>query len=202
MDIKQKIKEIITSYLISRKIKFRFLNESGKEPTFLRNPIPLEALSALYLCYRTDVPGGIIESDLYLFDEKMIVRAYYSAEVAELCKNSDKKRVSALLRVINFINGSLLISNYNIPYLPYIYVGTDGRGDIAIKTCIDYRFLELLPEETLDFITIFFPQIMEELAYPIIGVIAGKLSSAMAIHYIKQEIMEDDDPIIEFGGDE
>lgn len=181
---KQDVKAEIINFFRTNNLQYKCLDDNGEVPA--SGPMPLKELNILYIAYNADMPGNIIESDFHLFENRMLARAFYPVEVAEMCKNADKKRVSSLLRVINFVNETLL-SGFDIPYNPRMYVSTDGCGDIAIKTMIDYRIFELLPQqETLNYLTIFYPQVMEELSYPIIGVIAGKLTAAVAINYIKK----------------
>lgn len=193
---KQDAKKIIIEYIKEFNLEHKLLDADGKP---ISGPMPLKELDTIYLSYKIIAPGDIAESDIHLFDDRLLARVYYDYSVAEVCKNAGKKQLSELYRVMNFINESLFMG-YNIPLCPTAYVSTDGSFDIGLRTMIDYRILELLPQDVLDYLTIFYPQLLEQLAYPIIGIITGKFTAPVAINYIKKEIMGDDDPLIEFDG--
>lgn len=190
---KKDAKEIILQYIKTYKLDHRFMGADGKP---ISNPTPLKELDTLYLSYKIIAPGDIAESDIHLFEDRFLARVYYDYSVAEVCKNVGEEAMSELLRVMNFINESLFMG-YNIPLCPTVYVSTDGSFDIGLRTIIDYRILELMPEEILDYLTIFYPQALEELAYPIIGILTGKLTAPEAIDHIKKEVMGNDDEDVE-----
>lgn len=203
MNKQQETKEKILRYLSSYNIAYKLISDEQEEKQDYKNtaPLPLKILNTIYIPYEIEnAPGNLLESDIRLYDNNMLARAYYSSEVAAQAKQMVPKRKNNLLRVLNFVN-EVLFFGYDVPYTSCIYLSP--YGDISIKTMIPYKFIEKAESETLDFLTIFFPQIMNQLAVPILGVLEGKMTAASAIHYIKQQIMDIDDPLIEFdGGDE
>lgn len=187
---KQETKDKIISYLNGYNLNYKLLDADGKPAA--SGPMPLKELDTIYVNYKIDAPGDIAEGDIHLFEDRLLARVYYDYSVAEVCKHIGEKQLSELLRVMNYINENLFMG-YNIPLCPTVYVSTDGSFDIGLRTIIDYHIFELMPQEILDYLTIFYPQALEELAYPIIGILTGKLAAPAAIDYIKKEIMGDDD---------
>ena len=75
-------------------------------------------------------------------------------------------------------------------YTPRIYLTADGCFDITITTIIPYDFFGLAPLETLDYITICCPELLDRLALPIYCVLLGKETADGAISHIEREFLK------------
>ena len=62
--------------------------------------------------------------------------------------------------------------------------------DITITTIIPYDFFGLAPLETLDYITICCPELLDRLALPIYCVLLGKETADGAISHIEREFLK------------
>lgn len=142
-----------------------------------------------------DVPGKCIESCIWFYNDDAEVRAYYSAEGAEICSESEHR--GKLLSLLNYINARVFLSCGNpaglyephMLYTPRMYMTEDGRFDITITTIINYDFWEITPVETADYITIYCPEFLERLTYSIFGVLLGKISLDEAKEEIRKNIL-------------
>ena len=65
----------------------------------------------------------------------------------------------------------------------------DGFHDITLTAQIAYEIFELVPLETLDFITASCPELMDALSTPIFMLLLGNLPLDDAIEYIKTNIL-------------
>lgn len=140
-----------------------------------------------------EAPGECIESCIWFYDDSAEVRAYYSEVGAEICRESEYR--GELLKLLNYINARVFLScgNSQGPYEPHMlhtprmYMTEDGSFDITITTMINYDFWEVAPMETDDYITIYCPELLERLTYPIFLVLLGKISVDDAKERIRQE---------------
>lgn len=71
-----------------------------------------------------------------------------------------------------------------------VYLTADGCFDITITTIIPYDFFGLAPLETLDYITICCPELLDRLALPIYCVLLGKETADGAISHIEREFLK------------
>ena len=142
-------------------------------------------------------PDHRIESCIWFYEDTMEARCYYSSLGAELCRKS--RHIDALLRLLNFINARVfpscrgsgyMLYSPHILYTPRIYLTADGRFDITITTIIPYDFFGLAPLETLDYITICCPELLDRLALPIYCVLLGKETADGAISHIEREFLK------------
>lgn len=58
-----------------------------------------------------------------------------------------------------------------------------------MTTIIPYDFYEVAPLETIDFLTVSIPSLMNKLSYPVFSVLNGSMSSEQAIAYIEENIL-------------
>ena len=146
--------------------------------------------------YRADkAPDGCVESCIWWFADCAEVRVYFDATGSEICKNSEYR--DELLKLLNFINARVFLScgdayglyEPHMLYTPRIYLTVDGCYDLTITTIIAYDFWEVAPIETLDYMSIYCPELLDKLTYPIFGVLGGILTAEEAIAYINDNIM-------------
>lgn len=173
---KYEIKGYINTYLKQYNINNRLINDH-------KRPMLSEDLDTFVITYKLDAPGGLVESDIHLYTDRLQVRAYYIEAVSDLCKESNCSE--ELLKVINFINANVFFDSL---YTPKLYLSTDGYYDIVITTVIPYDFFELAPIETMEFITCYCPEYLEKFAMPIYAVVSQKASAVKAIEWIEQNI--------------
>lgn len=142
-----------------------------------------------------NVPGNVIESSIWFWKETMEVRVYYSEIGATWCKESDHR--DDLFRLLNYINarvfprtsdGTGTLYGTSELYTPRIYMTEDDCFDISLTTIIPYDFYELAQLETEDYITACCPELLSKLAFPIFGVLDGKLNVETAIEIIRKEV--------------
>lgn len=143
-----------------------------------------------------NAPGGYVESCIWFYDnDNAEARCYYNATGANICKNSNYR--NDLLRLLNFINARVFLScgdpyglyEPNILYNPRIYLTEDDGFDITITTIINYDFWKKAPIETLDYLTIYCPELLNSLALPIFSILLGVITVDDAITYIKEKIL-------------
>lgn len=143
-------------------------------------------------------PDNVIESCIYFFNDSMECRTYYTETGSRLCEVSRFKL--DLMRLINFVNARLwpLTPNDGVGgklykptylYAPRLYITEDGYFDITMTTIIPYDFYEVAPLETIDFLTVSIPSLMNKLSYPVFSVLNGSMSSEQAIAYIEENIL-------------
>lgn len=146
-------------------------------------------------------PGECIESCIWFYRDGAEIRAYYSAVGAEICRESEYR--GELLKLLNYINARVFLSCGNrqglyepcMLHTPRIYITEDGNFDITITTMINYDFWEVAPLETADYITMYCPELLEILSYPIFCVLLGKITSDEAKERVRRNIFgkyEDD----------
>ncbi len=124
-------------------------------------------------------PDRCVEGCIWFYEDAAEVRAYYSVSGSEKCKKSEHK--DELLQILNFINARVFLScgqpgglyEPHMLYTPRMYMTEDGCFDITITTMVNYDFWEVAPVETADYITIYCPELLGKLAYPIFGVLGG-----------------------------
>lgn len=107
----------------------------------------------------------------------------------------EKQNISTLFSsLLNFINAGsfhpaaaadICCTARTSLYTPRIYLTADGCFDITITTIIPYDFFGLAPLETLDYITICCPELLDRLALPIYCVLLGKETADGAISHIE-----------------
>ncbi|MBQ3553648.1 MAG: hypothetical protein IJA08_03125 [Clostridia bacterium] len=173
---KYEIKKYIDDYLKKYNINNRLINDHKK-------PMLSKDLDTFVITYKVDAPGGLVESDIHIYKDRLQVRAYYLEAVSDLCKENNC--YEELLKVINFINANVFFDSL---YTPRLYLSTDGYHDIVITTVILYDFFELAPIETMEFITCYCPEYLEKFAIPIYAVVSQKISADNAIEWIKQNV--------------
>lgn len=145
-----------------------------------------------------DAPDKRVESCIFFYKNDMEARVYYSSLGAELCKRSEN--ISELYRLLNFINcrvmldytdgGRGLYQPHSL-YNPRICVTEDGCFDITMTTIIPYDFFELTPIETMDYLTIHCPLLLDKLTVPIFCTLLGKRPVDEVINYIKTNLLEE-----------
>lgn len=143
-----------------------------------------------------NAPNRYVEACIWFYpDNGAEARCYYSSMGAEICRNSPHR--NELLRVLNFINARVFLScadpyrlyEPGMLYTPRIYLTDDEGFDIAITTMIPYDFWEVAPVETMDYLTAFCPELLDELAMPVFGTLLGKFEAGDAIAYIREHIL-------------
>ncbi len=155
-----------------------------------------ERIIVLYPNYPS-CPGGVLEACFYLCSDVLETRVYYSALSANWIKKSDRK--PELYRLLNYINatvfpttpedglaGTLYTPSYL--YAPKLYITEDGCYDITYTTVIPYDFFEIAPLETLDFLTVTCPELLNRLSAPIFFTALGKCSADKAISIVDERI--------------
>lgn len=141
------------------------------------------------------VPGGIIESCIWWYEDMSEIRVYFSEVAADICKNHTENHM-ALYRLFNYINARIWkfgcdgcggsLYKPSLLYTPRIYMTEDGCCDITMTMMLPYDFYEVAPLETEDFITAALPELMNDMALSIFSVIIGKFSPEQAIDYLKK----------------
>lgn len=143
-----------------------------------------------------NAPDGYVESCIWFYNDNAELRVYFNATGAEICKNSDHR--DSLLHLLNYINARVFLScgdayglyEPHMLYTPRMYLTVDGYFDLTITTIINYDcWGEVAPIETLDYMTIFCPELLDKLAYPIFSVLKGERAVEEAVEYINSNIM-------------
>lgn len=142
-----------------------------------------------------NAPDRYVEACVWFYPGGVEARCYYNSMGAKICRNSSHR--SELLRLLNFINARVFLGCVDpyglyepgMLYTPRIYLTEDDGFDITITTMIPYDFWELAPVETMDYLTMFGPELLDELAPSIFGVLFGKLKADDAVSYIREKIL-------------
>lgn len=72
-------------------------------------------------------------------------------------------------------------------YNPRIILSEDDF-DIMITTMINYDIWEMAPVETHNYLTEYCPEVLDRFAFPIYGVLLGKITVEDAFTYIEEEV--------------
>lgn len=175
----------------------KFTDYLRKYNIYYESSIDHGAREIIMVYHAEDAPGECIEGCIWFYNDSAEVRAYYSEVGAEICRDSAYR--GELLKLLNYINARVFLKCGNpqglyephMLYTPRIYMTEDGNFDITITTMINYDFWEIAPLETADYITIYCPELLDRLTYPVFGVLLGKLSADDAKERIRQEILEE-----------
>ena len=143
-------------------------------------------------------PDSALEVSFEFFDTDMECNIYYTENASSWIEERADD-LSDLYRLMNFINARVfpscrgsgyMLYSPHILYTPRIYLTADGCFDITITTIIPYDFFGLAPLETLDYITICCPELLDRLALPIYCVLLGKETADGAISHIEREFLK------------
>lgn len=146
-------------------------------------------------------PDSIIESCIYFNSDSMECRTYYSQSCAKWCAESSYRQ--DLYRLLNFINARVFPTTpddgiggmlYKPSYLysPRMHITEDGCFDVTLTTIIPYDFFDVAPLETLDYLTVSCPELLNKLSLPIFSILLGKWYIISAISYIKTVVLMED----------
>lgn len=140
-------------------------------------------------------PDEVIESCIWFYDSEMEVRIYYDENASNFCKNS--QNIQELYRLLNYINAKVwtrttrnIFKNQHL-YTSRIYLSEDNSYDIMMTTVINYDFFYLKEFDTLDYITIYCPKLMNELSPIIFGILLDNLTNNEAIAIIENNIIQE-----------
>jgi hypothetical protein len=73
-----------------------------------------------------------------------------------------------------------------------MYITEDGCFDVTLTTIIPYDFFDVAPLETLDYLTVSCPELLNKLSLPIFSILLGKWYIISAISYIKTVVLMED----------
>lgn len=177
---KAQVKAKIAEYNKVHNLKSQLINTHNK-------PILEKDMDTFYFWYNVQAPQGV-ECSLFLFDECMEVRGYYSECIAKELQEHPH-RISELYEVLNFINARVWFDGL---YYPRAYMTVDGLCDVAINTIIPYEHFEMAPIETMEYITCYYPEWLEKMASALCGVSLGTFNALEAIMYIKHDILNEE----------
>lgn len=142
-------------------------------------------------------PDYITEGCIWLYENSMEVRVYYSELGAEICKKS--KHLPELYRLMNYINARLWVGVsddmdgvlYQSQYLisPRFYITEDEMQDITATMLIPYTHFEMDVLELEDFITAALPSLLNSLSVPVFLLLEGRITVEEAIDMVGLEIL-------------
>lgn len=142
-------------------------------------------------------PDYITEGCIWLYENSMEVRVYYSELGAEICKKS--KHLPELYRLMNYINARLWVGVsdgmdgvlYQSQYLisPRFYIIEDEMQDITATMLIPYTHFEMDVLELEDFITAALPSLLNSLSVPVFLLLEGRITVEEAIDMVGLEIL-------------
>lgn len=167
-------------YIKVHNLRSRLINTHNK-------PILEKEMDTFYFWYDVQAPYGV-ECSVFLFEECMEVRGYYSECIAKELQEHPH-RISELYEVINFINARIWFDGF---YYPRAYITVDGLCDVAINTIIPYEHFGMAPIETMEYITCYYPEWLEKMAIALCGVSLGVFNSSTAIMSIKQNVLNEE----------
>lgn len=153
----------------------------------------------LTMSYAADnAPNEAVEACIWFFDDDIAeTRCYYTALGAKLCEKSEHR--GELLRLLNYINARVYLScaapdglyEPHMLYTPRFYLTEDDHFDITMTTIGNYDFWETTPVETNDYLTKYCPELMNQLAFPVFGVLLGKITMEEAITHINRTLLSE-----------
>ncbi len=142
-------------------------------------------------------PDKVAEGCIYLYQDFMEYRVYYSAAGAEWLANSIHQ--SEFFRLLNYINAKVwpcgndgvdgaLYKSTNL-YTPHLYMTEDDRHDITMTGIIPYDFFEVAPLETEDFLTASLPELMNALSPAIFLLLLGEIDLSQAKGIVDRDVL-------------
>lgn len=144
-----------------------------------------------------DINGWDLQGCIWLYENSMEVRVYYSELGAEICKKS--KHLPELYRLMNYINARLWVGVsdgmdgvlYQSQYLisPRFYITEDEMQDITATMLIPYTHFEMDVLELEDFITAALPSLLNSLSVPVFLLLEGRITVEEAIDMVGLEIL-------------
>lgn len=183
----------LIDYLNEHNIHYDLINDTGKL-------MDIRDLNTVYISFHVEqAPDSIIECSVWFRKSGMEIRGYYSKNAAEWC-STHANRFPEVFAVINFINARVFLGN--LLYTPRLYLTADNHPEFAITTIIPYDFFELAPLETLEYITIYYPELLGKLSSPLFMVLLEKITPEIAIYQIKHKLLGETDSQIECRGDD
>jgi len=138
---------------------------------------------------------GCIESCIWFFKHEAEVRTYYPKPVAEICEESEHK--GQLLRLLNYFNARIYpdqtdggkgLSDPQIYFAPRFYITEDGGFDITATTFVNYKSWDAV-DEISEYIIRYCPEVLNDLAPYVVGVLKGVLTAEEAIDRFETELM-------------
>lgn len=142
-------------------------------------------------------PDYITEGCIWLYENSMEVRVYYSELGAEICKKS--KHLPELYKLMNYINARLWVGVsdgmdgvlYQSQYLisPRFYITEDEMQEITATMLIPYTHFEMDVLELEDFITAALPSLLNSLSVPVFLLLEGRITVEEAIDMVGLEIL-------------
>ncbi len=184
---KNEVKDVIMNYLKTYNITHTLYNDHEK-------PMGIDELDTIVISYPNVNAPGAGEQDIRLFSDRMIVRCYYG-DTSDKSACSEKY-LKELYKLFNFINNKVILDGY------YDYRAYYDGYDHVISSIIRYNWFDEEPLLSLEFITCFMPEMISRLALPLFSVKEGKLNANTAIYYIKKELLNDNNVVIEWEGDD
>lgn len=179
--IKSQVKAKIIEYIRVHNLQNSKLINTHNKPMIERE------MDTFYFWYDVQAPHGV-ECSVFLFEECMEVRGYYSECIAKELQEHPH-RIYELYEVLNFINARIWFDGF---YYPRAYITVDGLCDVAINTIIPYEHFEMAPIETMEYITCYYPEWLEKMAIALCGVSLGVFNSSTAIRSIKQNVLNEE----------
>ena len=129
---------------------------------------------------------GCIESSIWFFERHAEVKTYYPEVVSKMCECGC---LDELLKLLNYMNAYVIPGNSEgeVNLSPRFY---NNPADFSIveRTVINYKFWDALPD-TEEYITGCCPELLNDLAPFIVGVITGNLTSGKAMELIETNIL-------------
>lgn len=190
---KNQAQKQLLDYLNEHNIHYDLINDTGKL-------MDIRNLNTVYISFRVEeAPDQMVECSAWFHEDDLEIRGYYSKNAAGWC-SAHADRFPEVLGVINFINARVFLGN--LLYTPRLYLTADNHPEFAITTIIPYDFFELAPLETLEYITIYYPELLGNLSFPLFMTLLGEITPEMAIYHIKRNLLGETDPQIEWRGND
>lgn len=146
----------------------------------------------LYLWFDMEAPDGI-EASIRFKQDKLSVRCYYTSQVTKSLNNP--LRIVEMLKVINYLNAEVIDNIDGVDIIPCMYLSMDGSYDIVLSAELSVNQLDL--DDSLQYITVFMPRLMEMLAPALCGVALGLYPASTAIWQVRTDVLNEEDVVVE-----
>jgi len=137
-----------------------------------------------------DIPDclvGCIESSIWFFERQAEVKTYYPEVVSKMCESGC---LDELMILLNYLNAYVIPGNSEgeVSFSPRFY-NNPADFSIVARTVINYKIWNAVPD-TEEYITGCCPELLNDLAPFIVGVITGNLTSDKAMELIETNILD------------
>lgn len=175
---KEEAIELFTEYLDDFNVRYRWIST-------------LEDEDCSELFFVTDgmsnSPGEFVETTIDFCDSCISARAYYNVMGQKLVAEN-LERFPALFRLLNFINEKKNHISINRQsrfdgdeeksaiFTPQLRMTEDLKHDIKYTLVVDYQYLELFPNQTVQMLVVFLQLYLNSFAPSVFGVLTGKMN--------------------------